>query len=78
MDSAIYEICFVLFLACIYFMVNPIRKKEQPVGDLVVELSDPDGPYLFLRLRTSVEDILQKDEVVLKVDKRGILSDSQE
>lgn len=78
MDSAIYVICFVLFLVCIYFMVNPIKKKEQSIGDLVVELSDPDGPYLFLRLRTSVEDVLQKDEVVLKVDKRGILPDSQE
>lgn len=76
MEQIVYVIALIAFMLLIYFMVNPIKKKEQPIGDLVVELSDPDGPYLFLRLRTGVEDILQKDEVVLKVDKRGILRDS--
>lgn len=46
------------------------RAKNEPVGTLKVNDSDPDGPYLFLELSTYPEDIMQEEYVTMKVETR--------
>lgn len=46
------------------------RAKNESVGTLKVNNSDPDGPYLFLELSTYPEDIMQKEYVTMKVETR--------
>lgn len=56
----------------IFIQIYITRKcKEQPSGTIHIETSDPDGPYMFLELE---EDILRKDEVLLKVDTQNYIS----
>ena len=49
-------------------------KDERTVGKLVVDTSDPDGPYLFLELYTTVDRVMKLDEVILGVDASGLRS----
>lgn len=46
------------------------RAKNEPVGTLKVNNSDPDGPYLFLELSTYPEDIMREEYVTMKVETR--------
>lgn len=50
--------------------------KRKPVGDLRVDTSDPDGPFLFLALNSdqSPHSIMQRKTVILNVDVRDIIS----
>ena len=41
--------------------------KDRPVGDLVVDRSDEDGPLLFLELSVPLNRVEDKDKVELKV-----------
>lgn len=47
---------------------------ERTVGELVVDTSDPDGPYLFLELHTTIDRVMKLDEVILGVDTSGLRS----
>lgn len=44
------------------------------VGNLRVDTSDPDGPYLFLELTKGLESVTKKDIVVLKVREENFIS----
>ena len=44
------------------------------VGDLRIDTSDPDGPYLFLELRKDVGPISTHKYVVLKVNTKNYIS----
>lgn len=44
------------------------------VGTILIETSDPDGPYLFLDLEKPVDYIGQHTEVVCKINTNGISS----
>ena len=41
--------------------------KDEPVGDLVVDRSDEDGPLLFLELNVPLNRVEDKEKVELKV-----------
>ena len=52
-----------------------IKKAPREVqGALVIDRSDPDGPFLFLELHSGVERIEREETVLLKVEKRNYLS----
>ena len=42
-------------------------KKFKSVGELVVDRSDEDGPFLFLELNESLSRVEEKNEVILTV-----------
>lgn len=48
------------------FCEKTIRKSA--VGDLRLETSDPDGPYLFLELDRPVDDWCQRRVIMLRVN----------
>lgn len=47
-------------------------------GRIIIETSDPDGPYLFLDLDVSVDEIGTKDRVCFKIDTNGVTNNSRE
>ena len=53
---------------------TPKRYKKRLVGTLRIDSSDPDGPYLFLELRTDVESIKQQKQVVVAVNTESYIS----
>lgn len=59
----IAALLFGLGIAQIIFL----RKKDEPVGALRVDQSDPDGPYIFLELYESVEDLSKRKEAIVEV-----------
>lgn len=44
-----------------------ITNRDKPSGNLVVDDTDPDGPFIFLEATERVETIISKNKVVLKV-----------
>ena len=42
-------------------------------GTLRIDSSDPDGPYMFLEVRRSTEDIRKKPFVILRVNLKSYL-----
>jgi len=43
-------------------------------GTLRIDSSDPDGPYMFLEVRRSTEDIRKKPFVILRVNLKSYLT----
>lgn len=43
-------------------------------GTLRIDSSDPDGPYMFLEVRRSIEDIRKKPFVILRVNLKSYLT----
>lgn len=60
--------CFIM--NCIQFK----ERNEQFIGNLRIDTSDPDGPYAFLESHTSIENIMQKKYVVLRVEVKDYIS----
>ena len=48
--------------------------KDRPVGDLVVDRSDEDGPLLFLELNAPLNRVEDKEKVELKVVHKNYIS----
>ena len=48
--------------------------KDKPVGDLVVDRSDEDGPLLFLELNEPLNRVEDKEKVELKVVHKNYIS----
>lgn len=48
--------------------------KDKPVGDLVVDRSDEDGPLLFLELNVPLNRVEDKEKVELKVVHKNYIS----
>ena len=44
-----------------------IINKDKPIGDLVVDRSDEDGPLLFLELNVPLNRVEDKEKVELKL-----------
>lgn len=74
MDILIFVLGLVLGLILAFIFVRYRRRKEQPVGVLRVDTSDPDGPYLFLELHTGVGDVMQQKQVTLDVNVKNYIS----
>ena len=49
-------------------------KEQKPKGAIMVNTSDPDGPYLFLKSYVDIDTLLANKHVVLEID---IKNDSQ-
>ena len=48
--------------------------KDRPVGDLVVDRSDEDGPLLFLELNVPLNGVEDKEKVELRVVHKNYIS----
>lgn len=79
-----------IFLSCLFvgflsyfagrWHQKRIAKLDYPVevGTIVVETSDPDGPFLFLNLDVPVDFIGTHKKVICKVDTNGVVNDSRD
>ena len=59
------EVIYVVVGILIGFAVSSIIRRKHPVGFLRIDKSDPDGPYLFLELKKSVNEIVTQRTVLL-------------
>lgn len=51
-----------------------IINKDKPIGDLVVDRSDEDGPLLFLELNVPLNRVEDKEKVELIVVHKNYIS----
>lgn len=71
-------VCIFLYLSYIN-LKEKLNKSQHPViGTILIETSDPDGPFLFLDLDMPVEQIGTFTEVVCKVDTNGVVGKGSE
>lgn len=61
------EVVYVVVGIMIGFVVSFIVRRKHSVGFLRIDKSDPDGPYLFLELKKSVNEIVTQRTVLLEV-----------
>ena len=65
---------------CVGFVIGIIPliivtiHKDKPVGDLVVDGSDRDGPFLFLELNVPLNRVEDKKNVELRVVHKNYIS----
>lgn len=63
----------VIFLI-IGVLIGKVIFKDQPIGDLRVDRSDPTcEPYLFLELGTDVRNVMSKRHVTFRVKVENFL-----
>ena len=62
------------FVVGIIPLVISIINKDKPIGDLVVDRSDEDGPLLFLELNVPLNRVEDKEKVELKVVHKNYIS----
>lgn len=65
----------------IYITYNTSTNDDtQPpvIGTILIETSDPDGPFLFLDLDMPIDQIGRYREVVCKVDTNGVVGNESE
>ena len=65
---------FVGFVIGIIPLFISIINKDKPIGDLVVDRSDEDGPLLFLELNVPLNRVEDKEKVELKVVHKNYIS----
>ena len=65
---------FVGFVIGIIPLIIATISKDKPVGDLVVDGSDRDGPFLFLELNVPLNRVEDKEKVELKVVHKNYIS----
>ena len=76
------EIVLIFLLISLIFLVGMIvmrliernNHKNDIVGILKIETSDPDGPYMFLELHTSISELIKHENIRLRVDTKGYIS----
>ena len=62
------------FVIGIIPLVISIINKDKPIGDLVVDRSDEDGPLLFLELNVPLNLVEEKEKVELRVVHKNYIS----
>lgn len=65
---------FVGFVIGIIPLIITTIHKDRPVGDLVVDGSDEDGPLLFLELNVPLNRVEDKETVELKIVHKNYIS----
>ena len=65
---------FVGFVIGIIPLFISIIKKDKPIGDLVIDRSDEDGPLLFLELNAPLNRVEDKEKVELRVVHKNYIS----
>lgn len=61
------EVVYIIIGVLIGFVTSSIIHRKHPVGFLRIDKSDPDGPYLFLELKKSINEITTQKTVLLEV-----------
>lgn len=67
------EVIYVVIGILIGFAVSFIIRRKRPVGFLRIDKSDPDGPYLFLELKKSINEIATQKTVLLEVKREDFI-----
>ena len=67
------EVVYVVVGIMIGFVVSSIIRRKNPVGFLRIDKSDPDGPYLFLELKKSVNEIIAQRTILLEVKREDFI-----
>jgi hypothetical protein len=67
------EVVYVVVGIMIGFVVSSIICRKHPVGFLRIDKSDPDGPYLFLELKKSINEIVTQRTVLLEVKREDFI-----
>ena len=76
---AIIAFGMLLLLLTINRAFEPDHSEDDPViGTILIETSDPDGPFLFLDLSMPVDQIGTHSMVRCKVDTNGITGNESE
>ena len=65
---------FVGFVIGIIPLIIATIRKDKPIGDLVVDRSDEDGPLLFLELNVPLNRVEDKEKVELRVVHKNYIS----
>lgn len=58
---------------CVFKENEMLSKMPKKCGTVLVETSDPDGPYLFLDLSVPVDELGSQKEVIFTVDTNGVV-----
>jgi hypothetical protein len=67
------EVVYVVVGIMIGFVISSIIRRKHPVGFLRIDKSDPDGPYLFLELKKSINEIITRRTVLLEVKREDFI-----
>lgn len=67
------EIIYVIIGIVIGFAVSFIIRRKHLVGFLRIDKSDSDGPYLFLELKKSINEIVTQRTVLLEVKREDFI-----
>lgn len=67
------EVIYAIIGVLIGFAASSIIRRKRPVGFLCIDKSDPDGPYLFLELKKSVNEIVTQRTVLLEVKREDFI-----
>lgn len=67
------EVIYVVIGILIGFIGASVIRRKHPVGFLRIDKSDPDGPYLFLELKKSINEIVTQKTVLLKVKREDFI-----
>ena len=58
---------------CVIKENEMLSKMPKKCGTVLVETSDPDGPYLFLDLSVPIDELGSQKEVIFTVDTNGVV-----
>lgn len=58
---------------CVFKEDEMKSKMPKKCGTVLVETSDPDGPYLFLDLSVPIDELGSQKEVIFTVDTNGVV-----
>lgn len=67
------EVIYVFIGVLIGFAVSFVVRRKHPVGFLRIDKSDSDGPYLFLELKKSVNEIVTQKTILLEVKREDFI-----
>lgn len=67
------EVVYVVIGILIGFIGASVIRRKHPVGFLRIDKSDPDGPYLFLELKKSINEIVTQKTVLLEVKRENFI-----
>ena len=67
------ETVYLVIGVLIGFSVSYIICRKHPVGFLRIDKSDSDGPYLFLELKKSVDEVAAEKTILLEVKREDFI-----
>ena len=67
------ETVYLVIGVLIGFSVSYIICRKHPVGFLRIDKSDSDGPYLFLELKKSVDEVVAQKTILLEVKREDFI-----